>query len=313
MQLAAAGCCLLLLARGGGQRGGLLSAASCSPCSLLGSVPLRSARPWLLSYGASRLLLRISLRKESGHNHWRTRRFCVGAGLCPACGALRSLHSDLGVAMLVTTMRHLALLLAFDSIICVDGKAWSKKNNFADDGAEDLDSGALKDFKVAQNGGPEPDGCAEEDMVRVFKDTGNRVVFHYTTSIASFSKAGKKGQKVSSSVGGQPVWVTVGDTESPIMAGIHLALAGRCKGAQLTAVIPSHLGFGDEVRTVGNVEVPGGATLFAELEILEVHQPLPYTVISGNPLLEAGLSVTVTEGRTKVRAPTQRCMRRALH
>jgi hypothetical protein len=53
--------------------------------------------------------------------------------------------------MLVTTMRHLALLLAFDSIICVDGKAWSKKNNFADDGAEDLDSGALKDFKVAQN------------------------------------------------------------------------------------------------------------------------------------------------------------------
>jgi FKBP-type peptidyl-prolyl cis-trans isomerase len=96
------------------------------------------------------------------------------------------------------------------------------------------------------------------------------VGLHFTVTIDENSKTGERGAKVESSLerGVAPSF-PVG--RGKVIPGLDQGLLGLCKGSKAHIVIPPHLAYGDS--GVPNSNVPGGATLRYDVEILDIRRP----------------------------------------
>ncbi|MDF5758060.1 FKBP-type peptidyl-prolyl cis-trans isomerase [Spongiactinospora sp. TRM90649] len=93
---------------------------------------------------------------------------------------------------------------------------------------------------------------------------GQTAVMHYTGWLWN---DGGKGAKFDSSVDrGTPFEFPLG--KGHVIAGWDQGVAGMRVGGKRTLLIPPHLGYGD--RGAGGGRIPGGATLFFEVELLAV-------------------------------------------
>ena len=121
-----------------------------------------------------------------------------------------------------------------------------------------------------------PTTCANNDAdpneppTRVVNDYV--VGLHFTVTVDESSKAGEHGAKIESSLDrGIAASFPVG--QGKVIPGLDQGLVGLCKGSKAHIVIPPRLAYGDS--GVPNSNVPGGATLRYDVEILDIKKPSP--------------------------------------
>ena len=121
-----------------------------------------------------------------------------------------------------------------------------------------------------------PTTCANNDAdpneppTRVVNDYV--VGLHFTVTVDESSKAGEHGAKIESSLDrGIAASFPVG--QGKVIPGLDQGLVGLCKGSKAHIVIPPRLAYGD--IGVPNSNVPGGATLRYDVEILDIKKPSP--------------------------------------
>jgi len=109
---------------------------------------------------------------------------------------------------------------------------------------------------------------------------GSKIALHFTGKIDESSQSGIPEAQFASSKGGHdgkgggaPFEFTLGDSDA-VIPGWNEALLGLCTGHKGTMVVPPMLGYGDEGLKAtgewGEVDVPSGATLFYEIELVSI-------------------------------------------
>jgi len=109
---------------------------------------------------------------------------------------------------------------------------------------------------------------------------GSKITLHFIGKIDESSQSGIPEAQFASSKGGHdgkgggaPFEFTLGDSDA-VIAGWNEALLGLCTGHKGTMVVPPMLGYGDEGLKAtgewGEVDVPSGATLFYEIELVSI-------------------------------------------
>jgi len=107
-----------------------------------------------------------------------------------------------------------------------------------------------------------PTECADNEKVK----SGDYVNMHYTGTIDESSETGEKGKKFDSSVDrGETFDAQIGVGQ--VIKGWDEGIAGLCKGAKATLIIPPDMGYGDH-GAVG--AIPGGATLNFAVEVIDI-------------------------------------------
>lgn len=91
---------------------------------------------------------------------------------------------------------------------------------------------------------------------------GQTCVMHYTGWLW---KDGKKGEQFDSSVGGDPFEFSIGRKQ--VIAGWDEGVLSMKVGGKRELLIPAKLGYGERGHPAG---IPGGATLFFEVELIDV-------------------------------------------
>merc|ERR1719203_125328 len=124
---------------------------------------------------------------------------------------------------------------------------------------------AASDLKVDVYEGPTE--CEDEHKVSI----GNSLKMHYTGTIDQTSETGEKGKKFDSSRDrGQPFDVVIGTGQ--VIKGWDEGIVGLCLGAKANLVIPPEMGYG--AGGAGD-DIPGGATLHFDVEVLEIAEGPP--------------------------------------
>ena len=114
------------------------------------------------------------------------------------------------------------------------------------------------------------DADPNEPPTRVVNDYV--VGLHFTVTIDESSRAGERGAKIESSHDrGIAASFPVG--RGKVIPGLDQGLVGLCKGSKAHIVIPPRLAYGDS--GVPNSNVPGGATLRYDVEIVDIKKPSP--------------------------------------
>lgn len=116
--------------------------------------------------------------------------------------------------------------------------------------------------------GPSADGgsCpSSEDTIT----EGDYAKIHYTVFIDESSEVGEPGKQYESTLtDGNPIGVTLGHAE--VIPGWDEGLVGLCKGDKVTLVVPPHLAYGDKGTGDDPDDIPGGATIRFDIEIVSV-------------------------------------------
>lgn len=124
------------------------------------------------------------------------------------------------------------------------------------------------ELSVKVNEGPSADGgsCpSSEDTIT----EGDYAKIHYTVFIDESSEVGEPGKQYESTLTDDiPIGVTFGHGE--VIPGWDEGLVGLCKGDKVTLVVPPHLAYGDNGTGDETDDIPGGATIRFEIEIVSV-------------------------------------------
>ena len=99
----------------------------------------------------------------------------------------------------------------------------------------------------------------------VAASSGKEVTVHYTGWFYNPHADDKRGRKFDSSRDGGPFSFRLG--AGHVIKGWDQGVAGMRVGGQRTLIIPSELGYG---RRGAGVDIPPGATLVFDVELLEV-------------------------------------------
>ena len=112
------------------------------------------------------------------------------------------------------------------------------------------------------NGGKCP---SEEETIM----EGSYARIHFTVSIDASSKTGTPGQEFESTrTDGNPIGVTIGHGE--VIPGWDQGMLGLCQGDKVTLIVPPHLAYGEDGTGTGDEDIPGGATIKFDVEIISV-------------------------------------------
>ena len=109
-----------------------------------------------------------------------------------------------------------------------------------------------------------PEKCEEKSK------SGANLSMHYTGTIAESSATGTKGKVFDSSVGRGPFDFVLGAGQ--VIKGWDEGLLDMCVGEKRTLILPPAYGYGD--RGAG-ADIPGGATLEFEVELLSIGAAKP--------------------------------------
>jgi len=114
-----------------------------------------------------------------------------------------------------------------------------------------------------------PTECEGDEKVT----SGNYVSMHYTGTIDKSSETGEKGKEFDSSRGrGETFNFAIGTGQ--VIKGWDEGIAGLCKGAKATLVIPPAMGYGEQGA---GGDIPGGATLNFDVEVVDISTEAPPT------------------------------------
>ena len=98
---------------------------------------------------------------------------------------------------------------------------------------------------------------------------GKYVRMHFTVTIDETSETGEKGKVMESTrETGEPIGVTLGHGE--VIPGWDEGLMGMCTGDKAVLVVPPHLAYGNVGTGTGEDDVPPGATIKFDIEIISV-------------------------------------------
>lgn len=151
-------------------------------------------------------------------------------------------------------------------------------DNFVSVAAQEEEGGTTTSSrtKVHVYEGPSATGdgrCDEGDAAK----PGDWVQMHYSGSIDESSSTGDKGKEFYTSSHPKQFQIGVGE----VMPGVDAGVVGLCKGDKATLVIPPEEGYGEfgSDNQLGmdklGMDVPGGATLKFDVEILDVSESRP--------------------------------------
>lgn len=108
--------------------------------------------------------------------------------------------------------------------------------------------------------------CAHDQKVQ----SGSKVKMHYAGSIHESSAAGEPGWEFDSSrKRGETFDFVIGTGR--VIPGWDIGLLGLCKGAKAKLVLDPEHGYGD----IGMGSIPGNATLFFDVEVVDTEEPGP--------------------------------------
>lgn len=98
---------------------------------------------------------------------------------------------------------------------------------------------------------------------------GKYAMIHFTVSVADSSKTGTPGHEFQSTkTEGQPIGVTIGLGE--VIPGWDQGLLGLCQGDKVVLVVPPSMAYGNDGTGTGEDDIPGGATIKFDIEIVTV-------------------------------------------
>jgi FKBP-type peptidyl-prolyl cis-trans isomerase 2 len=118
---------------------------------------------------------------------------------------------------------------------------------------------------VTVTSGPSKDKtCSAPDAIV----PGNYAKIHFAVSIDASSTSGEPGKVMESTQAGDPIGVTLGHGE--VIPAWDQGLMGLCAGDKVTLVVPPSLAYGDEGTGDGEHDIPGGATVKFDIEIVSV-------------------------------------------
>jgi FK506-binding protein 14 len=131
---------------------------------------------------------------------------------------------------------------------------------------------AATELTVTQTDGPTE--CEDSERVAV----RSYVSMHYIGSIDESSETGEKGKQFHNSKdNGQTYDFQIGTKR--VIPGWDAGLMGLCKGAKVTLVIPPDMGYGAQGA---DGDIPGGATLHFEVEVVDVADKAPLSAPQPN-------------------------------
>jgi len=114
---------------------------------------------------------------------------------------------------------------------------------------------------------------------------------HYTGTIDATSATGKAGSQFDSSRGrGQTFDFVIG--QGQVIQGWEQGLIGLCKGAKATLIIPPEMGYGEQGA---GGDIPGGATLNFDVEVVDFGAPPPPPDIFGEIDADKDAELTTEE------------------
>lgn len=118
-----------------------------------------------------------------------------------------------------------------------------------------------------------PTDCPQDETDPLTKIRPDDTVgLHFTVTIDATSQSGTRGETVESSHD-KGIAPTFPVGQGKVIAGLDIGLIGLCKNSKAYIVIPPHLAYGD--HGVPNSNVPGGATLRYDVEIIHIQPPTP--------------------------------------
>jgi len=129
------------------------------------------------------------------------------------------------------------------------------------------------EFTVTVYEGPTSNGGKCPSIEETITE-GDYVRIHFTVSIDESSKTGTIGQVFDSTrTSGEPIGATIGFGE--VIQAWDLGLIGLCVGDKAVLVAPPHLAYGDNGTGDGEDDIPGGATIKFDIEVVSVMEGPP--------------------------------------
>jgi hypothetical protein len=115
-------------------------------------------------------------------------------------------------------------------------------------------------------------------------ERGDHVTLHFTATIDESSRSGEPGKQFNATREALEFKIGIGFE----IAGWEKGLIGLCVGSHATLVVPPAMGYGDTGHP-NSLDVPGGATLRYDLEILSSLPGPPEQVRDTHITVAAGL------------------------